>query len=278
MSDTNPPSPSLQLVDIEPTSKEVVVAPPVAGPMAGALAFLQNGGSPEQLEKMMQLQERWEAGEAKKEFTEAMAAFKQNPPTILKDKRVYYESQDKTAAVDYWHATLGGVTEAIVFGLAEHGISHRWEVEQHDGRVYVTCILTHKRGHSEATKLDGAPDASGKKSPLQQVASTITYLQRYTLLAATGLATKDMPAPDNDGRGGAGDDPEGRLQEWKDKADRAINLLALNDTRKMGAVEFKEASDVEGWNAFKAYVDSIRPAVAKREEAAKATKASKDKS
>src|SRR6186713_234138 len=193
------------------SSHEVAAAPvaPENSPMAGALAFLQAGGKPEQLEQMMALHERWQAGEARKLFTEAMAEFKKNPPIILKDKAVYYDTKegDKvTGQVSYKHATLGAVVEAIVFGLAQHGIAHRWETEQRDGRVHVTCILTHKAGHSESTKLDGAPDSSGKKNPIQQVASTVTYLQRYTLLAATGLATKDMPARDTDGNGD-GEDP-----------------------------------------------------------------------
>lgn len=205
------PAPALQ------SSREVADtnAPPPNSPMAGALAFLQAGGKPEQLEQMMTIHERWQAGEARKMFADAMAAFKQNPPIILKDKAVYYETKEGdrvTGAVGYKHATLGAVVEAIVFGLAQHGITHRWETEQRDGRVHVTCILTHKAGHSESTKLDGAPDSSGKKNPIQQVASTVTYLQRYTLLAATGLATKDMPAPDDDGKGagpGEADPTEG---------------------------------------------------------------------
>lgn len=217
---------SLDTIELVPTShsvpavqgsREVAPAPaaPENSPMAGALAFLQAGGKPEQLEQMMALHERWQAGEARKLFTEAMAEFKKNPPVILKDKAVYYDTKEGekvTGGVSYKHATLGAVVEAIVFGLAQHGIAHRWETEQRDGRVHVTCILTHKAGHSESTKLDGAPDSSGKKNPLQQVASTITYLQRYTLLAATGLATKDMPAPDDDGKGagkGMADPTEG---------------------------------------------------------------------
>ncbi len=77
-------------------------------------------------------------------------------------------------------------------GLAAHGFSHRWDTKQADGRIEVSCILTHNLGHSESTTLEASPDSSGKKNAIQQVASTVTYLQRYTLLAACGLATKDM--------------------------------------------------------------------------------------
>jgi hypothetical protein len=41
------------------------------------------------------------------------------------------------------------------------------------------------------------PDDSGKKNPIQQIASTVSYLERYTLFAITGLA----PQEDDDGAG-----------------------------------------------------------------------------
>jgi hypothetical protein len=47
--------------------------------------------------------------------------------------------------------------------------------------------------------MEAGADVSGKKNAIQSVASSITYLSRYTLLAATGLAAVDMP--DDDGAG-----------------------------------------------------------------------------
>jgi hypothetical protein len=46
-------------------------------------------------------------------------------------------------------------------------------------------------------ELAAAPDASGSKNAIQAIGSTISYLERYTLLALTGLATHDM---DDDGQ------------------------------------------------------------------------------
>ena len=46
-------------------------------------------------------------------------------------------------------------------------------------------------------------DTSGGKNNIQAMGSAVSYLERYTLLAITGLSTKEM---DDDGRGaGAGD-------------------------------------------------------------------------
>lgn len=192
-----------QVIDAAPAQAKPLAAQPtfqtpaVATPAALVQMAVQNGASMEQLEKLLALQERWEAGEARKAFTAAMAAFKKNPPTIEKDKAVGYEGKGGEL-VGYRHATLGNVTRQIVAALANHEISHSWSTVQLDGgQVAVTCTLTHSMGHSESVTLQSAKDDSGKKNNIQALGSAITYLQRYTLLAITGLATEDQ---DDDGK------------------------------------------------------------------------------
>lgn len=161
------------------------------GPMGSALQALQAGMTIEQMQGLMGLQKDWEANEARKAYVADMAAFKINPPEILKTKLVSF------SGTEYKHATLGDVTKAVVDALARHGFSHSWETKQSAGIISVTCRITHRLGHSESTGMEAAPDNSGKKNLIQQVASSITYMQRYTLLAACGLATMDEP--DDDG-------------------------------------------------------------------------------
>lgn len=172
-----------------------------AGPMANAIAAMQAGMTIEHLKGIMELQKEWEANEARKSYVADMAAFKLNPPEILKTKLVGYVNRDGSTT-GYFHATLGGVASVVVDALATHGFSHSWETKQDNGLITVTCRITHRMGHSESTSMQAMPDQSGKKNAIQAVASSITYMQRYTLLAATGLATMDMP--DDDGQG-AGD-------------------------------------------------------------------------
>jgi hypothetical protein len=153
---------------------------------------IQQGASVEALERIMAMQERHEANEARKAFHEAMAEFKKSPPRIGKDKAVSY------GQTNYRHATLSNVTDNISAALSQHGLSAGWHTEQDGQKITVTCTITHRLGHSESTSLSGEPDASGQKNKIQQVGSTVTYLQRYTILALTGLATHDG---DDDGRG-----------------------------------------------------------------------------
>lgn len=165
---------------------------------------MERGANLDMLERLMALQERHEANEARKAFVDAMAGFKTEPLEIFKRKQVGYTTKDGDF-VGYKHAELSDVAEVVVPALARHGFSHRWDVTQDNGRVVVTCIVTHRSGHSESLTMDAAPDNSGKKNSIQQVASTVTYLQRYTLLGITGLAAKGM---DDDGQGAGSDKPE----------------------------------------------------------------------
>lgn len=165
---------------------------------------VQQGADMEKLERLMALQERWEAAEAKRAFVAAMAEFKAEPMTIFKTKQVGYTTKEGDF-VGYTHATLADVTDVVVPAMGRHGLSHRWDIRQEGGRIHVSCVVTHRLGHSETVVMDCPPDSSGKKNPLQQIASATSYLQRYTLLAVTGMATKDL---DNDGADAGGDDDE----------------------------------------------------------------------
>lgn len=161
---------------------------------------------PAKLAQLLDVKERWDREEARKAFIAAMALFKAEVPQILKSKGVSIPG----GAV-FKHAELATVCDAVVPALSKHGFAHRWEVNQAERLITVACLLTHERGHETRTTLQGYPDDSGKKNPIQQVGSTVTYLERYTLMAATGLAAKGM---DNDGRGaGVG---SGRADDMKD--------------------------------------------------------------
>lgn len=183
----------MKKVEIVNKRNKVMVVREIDNSPAGMIRTAVAGkASLEQLEKFITLQERYEANEARKAYHQAMADFKVNPPKIEKDKKVSYLN------VKYNHASLANVTEKISSALSKCGLSASWITTQSDKLISVTCKITHFRGHSEITMLSAAPDETGSKNSIQAVGSTITYLERYTLLALTGLATYDM---DDDGKG-----------------------------------------------------------------------------
>ena len=157
---------------------------------------LDNKATIEEIEKLLTLKERFDKAEALKAYNKAMSQFKANPPAIKKDKRVGYKPKDGGRDVSYSHASLYNVTESINKELSKYGLSASWTPKQ-NGVISITCRITHVKGHSEEATLSAASDMSGSKNAIQGIGSTITYLERYTLLALTGLATQDM---DDDGK------------------------------------------------------------------------------
>ena len=132
------------------------------------------------------MHQRYEAGEARKAYTAALADFKANPPSVVKGSSASFGA----GKASYDYATLDTVTGAVIPSLSAHGLSHHWSTSQEGGRVSVTCTLTHRDGHAESVTLSAPEDTSGSKNPIQAIGSTVTYLQRYTLLAITGLAAE----------------------------------------------------------------------------------------
>ncbi|MCK5606738.1 ERF family protein [Candidatus Pacearchaeota archaeon] len=153
-------------------------------------------GDLDKVEKMMELQERYEIREAKKAYVAAMTAFKADPPRIEKDSHVKFKTSKGTT--EYKHANLANASDKINRALSVYGLSAAWETNQDERGIAVTCKITHILGHCETTTLKAGGDDSGGKNKIQAIGSTVTYLERYTLLALTGLATHEE---DDDGAG-----------------------------------------------------------------------------
>lgn len=221
---------TLELVDehtTTPPPHALTVSAPQS-PMAMMMQAKEMGVSLEMLERMWELETKYNEREAKKAFVTAMSEFKTMPLVIFKKKRVGYETKDGDF-VGYTHAELSDVTDVVSPAMAQHGLSYRWDVKQEGGRVHVACIVTHKLGHSESVTMDAAPDDSGKKNKIQQIASALTYCQRYTLLAVTGMSTKGM---DDDGNGSGDADADRRRTQWiKDQ------IANINGARNVGELK-----------------------------------------
>lgn len=176
--------------------------PASTDPMQMIANAVAQGADPDNIQKLMDLAERHERNQAKRDFVQAMAQFKANAPRIIKDKE---QGHTKTK-----YASLAEVVSKITEKLSEFGLSHNWTTSQEGKVITVTCTLTHRSGHSESTSLSAEPDTSGSKNAIQAIGSTVTYLERYTLLAATGVAAHEQ---DDDGAaaGKAGPKPE---KDW----------------------------------------------------------------
>ena len=174
---------------------------------------IEKGASLDIITKLMDHQDRWDATQARKAFNIAFTKAQAEFPVIKKDKEAGFKSNRTQAEVSYTYESLGGIERAIRAPLAKYGLSSRWRVvnDHEAGTISVTHVLAHELGHFEENTLHGEYETSGTKNRLQSMGSAETYLMRYTVKPALGLATED----DDDGRG-SGDEERKRPRPPKD--------------------------------------------------------------
>lgn len=156
-----------------------------SNPLALIEKAIQSGAGIDQLEKLMDLQERWEKSQAVKSFNKSFNQFQTNKPEIVKNKSVEFKGKEQ-----YRFAELSAVQKAVDPVLSEYGLSYSWKQHSSEnGAITIECILKHVDGHSESNSLTALPDKSGSKNDIQAIGSGVSYLKRYTLLNALGLST-----------------------------------------------------------------------------------------
>ena len=203
--------------------------PAPVNPMDMIQRALETNASPELLDKLLSLQERWEATQARKAFDAAMADAKAEIPTIVKNREVDFTSSK--GRTHYRHEDLAEIARTVNPILGKHGLSYRFRTTSHANEpISVTCIVTHRLGYYEENTLVGPRDDSGNKNSLQQVGSTLTYLQRMTLKAALGLAASN----DDDGKAAGKDEDDGTLiSEEQAGIIRALAEETATDMQKL---------------------------------------------
>lgn len=180
------------LTVLEPGSITHVRNERQATPLSMIQFAIENGASIDQLERLWDMQLKYEANEAKKAYHVAMSEFKKERIVITKDKdNTQYKSK---------YTSIGNLIDIVVPLLGKHGITHKWDVLQEGDTIKTTCVSTHALGHSESVSMSAPADKSGAKNAIQQIKSTITYLKGVTFESLFGLASTDANC-DDDGNG-----------------------------------------------------------------------------
>ena len=188
-------------------------------------------------EKLVNLVEKVQIDKAKREFYEAFAKFQSQVPPILKSSEVNMGA----GRPRYNYASLYDIISKIQKPLGEANLSFRWEISNNNDIITVTCILSHSGGYELQTSIQATKDATPGKSNVQAIASTITYLKRYTLVSLLGIGTAD---PDDDAQATVNID---KKQEINDK-DKIIEQIKN---------ELKNCKDEDGvkriWSKYQKY-------------------------
>jgi len=161
-------------------------------PMQLMQLAIENSAAVEVMEKLMDLQDRHDAKHARIAFEGAMKDFQAACPPMKRTKELKHGNN-----VIGRYAPLPEIWDTIKPHLKEFDLTARFEFETTENEIRVGCKITHVKGHTETTWLSGPAEDSGVKNPLQARASTVTYLQRYTLIGATGTTSADA---DDDGK------------------------------------------------------------------------------
>lgn len=167
---------------------------PVTTPMSMIERAVERGADVAMIEKLMELEERHRGNLGRRAFDQAIADAKSEIPAIRKNRKVDFTSAK--GRTSYRHEDMAEIARTVDPILSKYGLSYRYRTAQDGGTVTVTCILSHRDGYSEETTLSSGIDQSGNKNHIQAVGSASTYLQRYTLKMALGLAATE----DDDGR------------------------------------------------------------------------------
>jgi ERF superfamily len=209
----------------------------VSNPMGGILQLaIEKGATIDQLERLIAMHERFEANEARKAFSTAFSAFKAESVSIIKNTEV---KAGPLAGSCY--ANLFDVVNAVIPALSKHGLSHSWKLTKDEkGWMEVTCIIRHVLGHSESVSMGAEPDTGPGRNAIQARGSAKSYLERYTLLAATGMAASDG---DNDGNA----PPTGKgmeLEEFERLSGLIETAGSLESLKQIYLAACKDAKDL----------------------------------
>lgn len=241
----------VQTAVAERSRNDVALVPDSDGPLSTqqmAFELIKGGADVESVRQFLAMGREIEAESARRAFELAVSEAKAEIPVITKNKHVGFASKKVGAAsTDYWHEDFAQIARTVDPILSKFGLSYRHEAHQEGAMLSVTCILSHRGGHSTRTTLTAGNDNSGNKNAIQAVGSTATFLQRYTLKLALGLAA----SKDDDGKAGGGDDEAEGLFVTAEQVEELQLLIDKAVTAKGGdradwLAAFLEYMDVGG--------------------------------
>jgi len=207
-------------------------------PMDLMQAAIQTGVDADQLGKLMDLQERYEAGRAARAFSAALAGFQAVCPIIHKNRQ----------ADRYVYATFDEIMRTIKPHLATAGLSVRFSTEMTgEGVITAICTVSHRDGHSEISQFAAPVDTQMRVNNTQKMGSANSYAKRYALLNALNLSTSEQEDDDGAAAGTITitDDQVAQLNEQfkslKIKQSKFLEILGTDKIENVPAAKWDQA-------------------------------------
>lgn len=218
-----------------------------------AMELISKGGDLTQLDKLLDLQFKWEADQARKAYADSMAIAQAEMPAVFKDR---FNTQTKS-----WYATLDSINNRITPVYTKHGFSLSFDTEDSplDKCIRIVCRVLHYKGHREEFRYDQPIDDVGiagsvNKTQVHARGSAMTYGRRYLTLMIFNLVASDE---DDDGNSAttervetekaADSNDDAKRASFKEAHGRLSESVTFIQER-MDAGDFKAAA--EEWYQF----------------------------
>jgi len=161
----------------------------VGTPQTFITQAIQQGLSVEHLERLMALQERWQANNAKMAFVEAMKTFQSECPVIEKRKKIF--EKGSTTKVRYQYAPLDNIIAQVGGLIAKHNLSYSFKTTNNEKDIIATLRITHIMGHSEENSFVVPIGTEEYMSAVQKYGARRTFAMRYAFCDGFGILTGD---------------------------------------------------------------------------------------
>ena len=228
-----------EVIDRQP---DQLPATQLDSPMSLIHLAIQRDADPAKLERLMDMQERWERNQAAKAFAESLAAFQAECPPVRKTRSAEFKGQHA-----YSFAGLDDIMRQIQPLLTQHGLAVTFSASVTDaGMIDVECHIRHGT-HVETARSTLPIPAEMRVNATQKMGAAMSYAKRYALCAALNITVTDE---DDDGAGltqkPVNEEQAIIIREFAeslgaDVADRFLGHMNINTFEQIPADRFDEA-------------------------------------
>jgi hypothetical protein len=233
------PCPVMALPVNAPTTPMELLSMAVAG-----------GADLDKLERLMGLQERWQAAESKKAFGAAMARAQSDM------RRVVADGNNPQTHSKY--ATYAAIDRALrpIYSREGFALSFDTADSPQADCIRVICRVSHASGHTEEFRVDMPADGKGAKggdvmTKTHATGSAMTYGMRYLVKMIFNVAVGE---DDNDGNGASSVDMPEDVFQAHIAAIKAAKTL--DELQSLFAVAYKGTKDMPTRKALIAAKDN----------------------
>ncbi len=208
----------------------------------------------EKFERLMAMQERIIAHQARAAFNAAFSEMQGEIPVVI----------ERAQTNNGTYAPLEDIQDAIRPILQRHGFSISFRTEWPDAKtVKVVGILRHREGHEQTSEFLSGADSSGNKNGIQGLGSAVSYGRRYTTKDLLNITSRG--ADDDGNRSGRPEKsaaPAGYddgITDMAATADSGTDALQAAWTKSKAEYRNYTAQHNKGqWNGLKARAAKVK--------------------